>query len=269
VIASPFVLVAIGVAAAALEMAALWAIQVRVRDASHVDAGWAYGIGALAVLYAALADGRSAHRVLVGVIGALWSLRLGTYLLVNRVIGKPEDGRYRELRTRWGARADARFFAFFQFQAALVVFFAIPFVVAAYNHAPRLAPLEWAGAAVWLAGVSGVSAADLQLARWRREPANRGRTCRAGLWRYSRHPNYFFEWVTWCGFALVALAAPWGWIALGVPAALLLLLFRVTGIPATEAQALRSRGDDYRSYQRETSVFVPLPRRRTARGAPG
>ncbi len=125
---------------------------------------------------------------------------------------------------------------------------------------PGLGPLEWTGAAVWAIGNAGAITADRQLARWRSNPENHGRTARTGLWAWSRHPNYFFESVTWCGVALVATAAPWGWVSWIVPAVLLFLLFRVTGIPATEAQALGNRAD-YADYQRTTSVFVPLPPR--------
>ena len=85
---------------------------------------------------------------------------------------------------------------------------------------------------------------------------------RQGLWRYSRHPNYFFQWLTWVAYALMALAAPWGWIGLLAPLLILYLIVFVTGIPPSEEQALKSRGDDYRRYQRETSAFVPwFPRR--------
>jgi steroid 5-alpha reductase family enzyme len=118
----------------------------------------------------------------------------------------------------------------------------------------------WIGVAVGAVGNVGATVADRQLARWRASPANAGLTARTGLWSWSRHPNYFFEWVSWCGVALAATAAPWGWLAWMVPAGLLFLLFRVTGIPATEAQALRSRSD-YADYRRTTSTFVPLPPR--------
>lgn len=259
-------LLGIGAAAVSALMLVLWLLQARIRDASHVDVGWAYGLGLLAVLYAALAEGNASHRVLVAVLAGIWSIRLGTYLLVNRVLGKPEDGRYVALRAKWGARANRRFFAFFQAQAGLDVIFSLPFLLAAYNGHDGLEPLEWAGIGVWAAGVLGESLSDYQLARWRARPANRGQTCRAGLWRLSRHPNYFFEWTVWVGYATIADAAPWGWIGWIAPALLLVLLFRVTGIPAAEAQALRSRGDDYRRYQAETSVFVPwFPRRAGAR----
>jgi steroid 5-alpha reductase family enzyme len=86
--------------------------------------------------------------------------------------------------------------------------------------------------------------------------------CEVGLWQYSRHPNYFFDWCVWVGFALYGLAFPGGWIALGAQALVLAMIWKVTGIPATEAQALRSKGEPYRQYQQTTSAFVPLPRRR-------
>jgi steroid 5-alpha reductase family enzyme len=199
-------LLALGAVLASVGMVYLWAIQVRTRDASHVGAGWATGIAVLAVVYALLADGSTGHRVLAAGLATIWGGRLGLYLLRDRVLGKEEDGRYRALRAKWGARANRNFFLFFQFQALFVVFVSVPY-----------------------------------------------------LW--SRHPNHFFEWVTGCGVALVATAAPWGWVSWVVPAVLLVLLFRVTGIPATEAQALRSR-TDYADYRRTTSVFVPPPPRR-------
>ena len=111
---------------------------------------------------------------------------------------------------------------------------------------------------MWAIGNVGTIVADRQLALWRANPENKGKTARGGLWSWSRHPNYFFEWVNWCGNALVATTAPMGWIAWIVPAGLLFLLFRVTGIPATEAQALRSRAD-YAEYQRTTSCVRPAP----------
>jgi steroid 5-alpha reductase family enzyme len=232
---------------------ALWALQVRTHDASFVDVGWAYGIGILAVLYAFLGGGANPHRILVAALVGLWSLRLGTHIL-NR-LGGHEDSRYAEMRGRYGARANRNFFVFFQAQAAFIVVFSIPSLLAAFNDSPRIETLEWVGLGVWLVGVLGEWAADHQLTRWKR--ANPGRTARGGLWRYSRHPNYFFEWVTWIGVALVAAAAPWGWLAFATPLFELLLILFVTGIPPSEKQALRSRGDDYRAYQRETSAFVP------------
>lgn len=257
------ILLLVGVSFAATAMAVLWVIQVRTGDASHVDVGWAIEIALVATLYALLSDADPGHRVLAALLASIWGWRLGLYLLFNRVLGKEEDGRYQALRAKWGARANRNFFVFFQFQAAFVVFFSLPYLLISLNPNEGLGALEWTGVAVWGVGNAGAIAADRELASWRADPANRGLTARTGLWSWSRHPNYFFEWITWCGVALVATAAPWGWLAWIVPAGLLSLLFRVTGIPATEAQALRSRVD-YAEYQRATSVFVPLPPRRQA-----
>jgi steroid 5-alpha reductase family enzyme len=260
-IGSVWGLLLVGLLAASVVMAALWVLQVRIGDASHVDVAWAVLIACCAILYALLADGDAGHRVLAAALASIWGFRLGAYLLFNRVLGKEEDGRYKALREKWGANANRNLFWFFQFQAAFVVFFSIPFAFIALDPAAGLGALEWVGIAVWAIGNVGTIVADRQLAQWRANPANKGKTARAGLWSWSRHPNYFFELVNWCGIALVATAAPSGWIAWIVPAGLFFLLFRVTGIPATEAQALRSR-TDYAEYQRTTSVFVPLPPRR-------
>ena len=254
-------LLLVGLVLASVVMGVLWYVQVRIHDASHVDVAWAVLIACCAILDAMLADGSAAHRLLAALLASIWGFRLGAYLLFDRVLGHEEDGRYRALRIGWGDRANRNFFWFFQLQAAFVVFFSLPFALVALDPAEEVGAIAWLGIAVWAIGNAGTIVADRQLARWRADPANRGKTACSGLWSWSRHPNYFFEWVTWCGIALVATTAPLGWIAWIVPAALLVLLFRVTGIPATEAQALRSRAD-YAEYQRTTSTFVPRPPRR-------
>jgi steroid 5-alpha reductase family enzyme len=174
--------------------------------------------------------------------------------------GKPEEGRYRALRADWEAKGldvPRRFLLFFVFQGLLDVFLSIPMLVAVLNPAPRFSRWEWAGAALWLVAIAGETAADAQLESFKADPANRGRTCDSGLWRYSRHPNYFFESLVWVAWFLFALGSPWGGLAALCPALVLFFLLRVTGIPATEEQAIRSRGEEYRRYQRTTSAFVP------------
>jgi steroid 5-alpha reductase family enzyme len=197
-------------------------------------------------------------------MGLIWSLRL-TLHLARRMRGKPEEGRYRALRIEWentGADVPRRFLFFFLFQGLLDVFLSIPMLLAALNPAPRFSGREIAGAALWLVSVAGESAADAQLARFKADPRSRGRTCDVGLWRYSRHPNYFFEWLVWVAWFVFALGSPWGWVSIVCPATMLFFLLRVTGIPATEEQAIRSRGEEYRRYQRTTSAFVPwFPKR--------
>ena len=238
-------------------MLILWLIHLPMRNAAIVDAGWAGGLALLGAIYAATGRGYPVRSLLIAAMAALWGLRLALFLLFTRVIGHPEEGRYLQLRREWGGNLPLKFLLFFQFQALLCILLSVPFLLAALNREPRLSVFEYAGAALWLVAWIGEVLADLQLQRFKSNPANRGATCRVGLWRYSRHPNYFFEWLIWVAFALFAISSPYGYLALFAPALMLFFLFRVTGIPATEAQALRSRGDDYRQYQRATSAFVP------------
>jgi len=240
-------------------MAALWAWHFRLKDAGIVDPGWSAGIGLVALLYALLGPGWSPRRAAVAAMALVWSVRL-TVHLARRLHGEPEEGRYRALRAEWsakGANVSRRFLFFFLFQGLLDVFLSLPMLLAVLNPAPRFSRWEIGGAALWLVSIAGESLADAQLTAFRRNPANRGKTCEAGLWRYSRHPNYFFEWLVWVAWLVFALGSPWGAVAALCPALMLFFLLRVTGIPATEAQALRSRGEEYRRYQRTTSAFVP------------
>jgi steroid 5-alpha reductase family enzyme len=236
-----------------------WAWQRRRDNAGIVDVIWAAGVGASAIVYALLGDGTALPRLLVALLGGIWGLRLAAHLWV-RVRGEEEDGRYRQLRQAWNG-SQWKFYAFFQFQALLVLLFSLPFLAVARNPVGDFTVWTALGIAIWLGSVGGEALADRQLARFKADPSNKGRVCDVGLWRYSRHPNYFFQWLTWVAYALIALAAPYGWLALSAPALMLYLIVFVTGVPPAEEQALRSRGDDYRRYQRETSAFVPLPRR--------
>ncbi|HUB81989.1 MAG TPA: DUF1295 domain-containing protein [Bryobacteraceae bacterium] len=238
-------------------MLALWLIHLPLENAAIVDVGWAGGLALLGALYAVTGGGYLMRRLLIVAMAVLWGLRLAIYLLFTRVIGQPEEGRYVQLRREWGGNLPLKFFVFFQFQALLCVFLATPFLMAALDRRPELSAFEYGGAALWLAAWLGESLADSQLNRFKSNPANRGAVCSMGLWKYSRHPNYFFEWLIWVAFAVFAMGSPYGYFALLCPALMLYFLFRVTGIPATEAQALRSKGDAYRRYQHSTSAFVP------------
>jgi steroid 5-alpha reductase family enzyme len=242
-------------------MALLWFWHLKLRNAGIVDGGWAFLVGGLAVLYAALAHGWPPRRAAIAFMMGSWGARLTVYLLYDRVFGRPEDGRYAELRRRRGEGANAWFFWFFEAQALAAVFFSVPALLAVVNGDERFSPFELAAAGLWIVAFTGEVTADRQLERFKSDSANRGHTCQQGLWYYSRHPNYFFEWLMWVAYATFAAGSPWGWIAFACPATMIVLLFKVTGIPATEAQAIRSRGDEYREYQRTTSAFVPWFRR--------
>ncbi|HXK06666.1 MAG TPA: DUF1295 domain-containing protein [Verrucomicrobiae bacterium] len=254
----------IGTASVCALMLLLWLIHLPTKNAAIVDAGWAGGLALLGAIYAAAGGGYVPRSWLVAAMAVLWGMRLALYLLFTRVIGHPEEGRYVQLRREWGGNLPLKFLAFFEFQALLCVVLSIPFLVAALNPRPQITLLEYAGTALWLGAFIGELLADRQLHAFKANPANRGRTCRAGLWKYSRHPNYFFEWLIWMAFALFAMSSPYGYLALVSPLLILFFLFRVTGIPATEAQALRTKGEDYRQYQQTTSAFVPWFRRNTS-----
>jgi steroid 5-alpha reductase family enzyme len=246
-----------GFAVVAVMMSLLWIIQLRIGNAGIVDIGWAYGLGVLALLYGIFGHGAPWPRWTITAMVVLWSARLGTHLF-RRVVGKPEEGRYQELRRHWSSGAAWKFLLFFEAQATLDVLLSVPFLlVCADSGTPdNLGPTQIAGVAVWAIAIIGEGLADAQLARFKRRSKHK-EVCREGLWNYSRHPNYFFEWLVWIAWALFAQPARWGWIAWSAPVLMLFFLLRVTGIPATEQQSLRSKGAAYAEYQRTTSAFIP------------
>jgi len=247
-------------AGSAVVMFVLWLVQMRTRDAGVVDVGWAACLGAAAAVAGLTGEGDAARRAVIGIMGAAWGFRLAGHLLLDRVLRGPEDGRYQMMREKFGGRVNPVFLAFFEAQAVLVVVLSAPFVIAAGDARGFGSVTDFLGPAIWLIGLIGEIIADRQLARFKRDETNRGKVCDVGLWRYSRHPNYFFEWLMWIGYATVA--APGGWLAWTAPALMLLFILKLTGIPPTEARALRSRGEAYRQYQRTTSAFFPwFPKR--------
>jgi steroid 5-alpha reductase family enzyme len=223
-----------------------------------VDIAWSYAFAPLAVFYALAGSGWAPRRAMIATLVIVWSLRLGTHLHRRVMNHHPvEDTRYQELRQSWSANFSSKMAWFFQSQAASVVVLGVPFFLIVRNPAAAFHPLEVASSALWLVAVLGEALSDSQLAAFKRDPANRGRVCAVGLWRFSRHPNYFFEWLIWVAYFVFALTSPWGCFAIIAPGAILYLLLRVTGIPMAEAQSLRSKGDAYRRYQATTSAFVP------------
>lgn len=250
-----------GLAGSFLFFVLLWAIQFIRKDAGVVDIGWTAGVGAMAVYAAVAGDGWLPRRILLGTMGGIWALRLVLYILKDRVLREREDSRYQRLRAHWGGKAQPLFFLFFTSQSLLVVLFALPFLPGA-NNTGGLSVFDLLAVAVWLGAMVGEWRADLQLARFRNNPANRGKVCRDGLWNHSRHPNYFFEWLHWFAYLFLALGAPGFWLALAGPAAMYLFLVRLTGIPHVEREALAKRGDAYREYQQTVPMLIPRLRRR-------
>lgn len=238
-------------------MAGLWAIHLVVRNASIADAGFCFSLIAVVLWYVTQASGETERKALVAMMVSLYAGRLGLFILFNRIIGKTEDARYRRLRQQWGASEGLRMFGYFQLQAMAVAAFSLPFLVVIQNPRPPFGFSELVGFLLWIVAVSGEASADWQLAGFRAKPWNRDRVCRAGLWYYSRHPNYFFEWLHWWAYVVMTIGAP-GWpLTLVGPVGMGWALLKVTGIPLAEQQAMSTRGEDYRQYQQTTNAFFP------------
>src|ERR1044071_1864279 len=226
-----------------------------IRNNGIVDIFWAFNFLVIAVIIYLLADGNETRKMMVCALAALWSLRLGIYLLIR--VGshlKVEEGRYKALREEW---SDTVFFFFFQGQAFSNVMLAIPYFLIALNPDPQIHLLEYIGAGMWALAIIGEGLSDYQLAAFKKNPANKGKVCQDGLWNYSRHPNYFFQLMIWISVFVMALPSPYGYISIICPLSIGYLIFKVTGIPMTEEQAVRSKGQLYIEYQRTTSAFVP------------
>jgi steroid 5-alpha reductase family enzyme len=237
-------------------MAVIWALSLKLKNAGIVDIAWASLFLFVTVLYASVGEGSSDRKLLfIGMI-AIWSLRLSIYLYL-RVVGHhpKEDARYAKMREQWGDRAEGRFFYFFQLQGVMIVLLSLPFALICMNSDPKFSPIEIVAAVLWLIALIGESLSDRQLDHFKhRHPKQ---TCDVGFWKYSRHPNYFFEWLIWLSYFLFALAAPYGWVSIFCPILMYYVLTQVTGIPLAEEQSLKSRGDEYRNYQKKTSAFFP------------
>lgn len=248
--------------ALSLLMALAWLVQQRSGNSGWVDAIWSYAtglVGAGAALWP-LDGGSPARRLLVGGLVLLWSVRLGTHIARRSAAGI-DDPRYANYARQWGAAAPRRMFLFLQSQALVSV--PLPFAVflAAHAPAPELRLQDYAGIVIILIAVAGEALADRQLRRFKLSPSNAGLVCDVGLWRWSRHPNYFFEWLGWLAYPVIALSPgyAWGWASLGAPVIMYWILVHVTGIPPLEEQMLKSRGARYRQYQARTSAFFPWP----------
>ena len=247
-----------------LAMALAWAIQRLTSNCGWVDVCWTFATGLTGVAFALAPIGwpRGWRNLAVAVVVAAWSLRLGLYV-ARRTAGGIEDPRYTEYRHKWGARYQSRMFGLLQIQALFAFIPAVSMLLAARNPAPGLRVLDIAALLVLVVALAGEAMADRQMQAFRANPTNKGRVCDTGLWRYSRHPNYFFEWLGWLAYPLFAIdpSWPWGWLALSGPAVMYWLLVHVSGIPPLEAQMMRTRPEAFRAYQARTSAFFPAPPR--------
>jgi steroid 5-alpha reductase family enzyme len=243
-------------------MVGTWLVSLWRRDASIVDVVWGLGFAAIAKMSSFLADGVPARRVLVTCLGVLWGLRLAAYLLWRNQ-GKPEDYRYQAMRRRWGARFPAvSLFTVFGLQGVLMWLISLPLQVACAAHAPeRLGVLDALGVLAWAVGMAFETVGDVQLAQFRADPANAGRVLDTGLWRYTRHPNYFGDCLVWWGFFALAAGSPGGRYTVLSPILMTILLRRVSGVTLLE-RSLARRKPGWAEYAARTNAFLPGPPRR-------
>jgi steroid 5-alpha reductase family enzyme len=244
-------------------MAIAWMVQQRSGNSGWVDTIWTFSVGltgAGSALWPIAGAGPNLRQWLVAGLVTVWSLRLGLHI-ARRTAGISDDPRYAAFARDWGRDAPSKMFIFLQNQALGSIPLVFAIFLAARFPADALRPQDYLGALVLFAGIAGEALADAQLKRFRDDPANKGRVCDIGLWRWSRHPNYFFEWLGWLAYPVIAISPDygWGWATLLAPLFMYWILVHVTGIPPLEAQMLRSRGERYRDYQSRTSAFFPLP----------
>jgi steroid 5-alpha reductase family enzyme len=240
---------------------ALWLLSLPLRDVSIVDPGWGAGFVLVAWIAFALGDGCRGRRLLLAALLSVWGLRLAGYLIARKLRERREDPRYARMRRHYGERFTLISLAtIFLLQGALMWVISLPVQVAA-PQPDRLGALDVLGGAVWAVGLFFESVSDGQLARFKRDPANAGKVMDRGLWRYTRHPNYFGDLLVWWGIYLVALSTGVAWWTIVSPLVMSTLLVRVSGKRLLERQTRKRPG--YEDYVSRTSGFFPLPPRRS------
>ncbi|HBR95498.1 MAG TPA: hypothetical protein DEA90_15155 [Opitutae bacterium] len=246
-----FVVVGFIVASSVYVLARKWRLM------ALVDTIWTLGLGVSALAYHRYTELDSIRSWVVLLLIMVWSFRLSYHLFADRILLGKEDPRYRALAEYWGKQQARNFYFLFLAQVVLVALFFLP-VSVAMRRAGVWTWLDLLGVGIAVCAMLGEALADQQLAQFRAQVNNKGAVCRRGLWRYSRHPNYFFEWLHWFGYLLLAAGAPLAWIG---PIAMYVFLRYLTGVPFAERSSLKSRGQAYRRYQSTTNTFFPwIPR---------
>ncbi len=245
-------------------MALAWRFQRKSGNSGWVDVTWSFGVGGVASITAVLPFGYDWphwRQIVVAILAASWCLRLGLHI-ARRTKAVTDDPRYRNLITQWGSDAPRRMFWFLQSQAAVGVVLALSVVLAAQNPNPALRLQDLVGLIVLVAAIVGEAIADHQLRTFKANAANRKTVCDIGLWSWSRHPNYFFEWLSWVAYPIIAIDFSghntYGWLASAAPICMYWVLVYVSGIPPLEEHMLRSRGEAFRAYQQRTHAFFPF-----------
>ena len=244
-------------------LALAWVVQQRTGNSGWVDTIWTFavgGVGAASALWPVAPSALPARQGLIAALSLVWAFRLGVHIAI-RTAGIADDPRYAAFAAEWGLNAPRRMFVFLQNQALGSIPLVVAIFVAAQVPTAALRAQDFIGTAILSIAIIGEAVADAELKRFRTSPGNKARVCDVGLWRWSRHPNYFFQWFGWLAYPVLAIdpGYPFGFAALLAPIFMYWILNYVTGIPPLEAQMLRSRGDAYRAYQAQTSRFFLLP----------
>ena len=253
----PFLIVG---SASLLVMLAAWFYQFKTNRAEIVDVCWTFLVGGSGIYFALTLDGDFVRRLVLMLISSAWAYRLGIHLIEDRVASDKEDGRYRDLRNSWGEDHQEKFLIFFAVQAMMVTFLSTAHYAVARN-ASGLGFHDILAAFVVLVALLGESLADRQLKEFKRNPNNKGKLCSTGLWSYSRHPNYFFEWLYWLSFPLLALYGSFWWLALLSPLFMYYLIRNVTGVKPMEERMRNHYGKEFELYESTTSEFFPVPKK--------
>jgi len=233
---------------------AAWLFSVARRDVSMVDSLWSLMFLLGLVVYLLLSESGGPRSLPVLVMVAAWSLRLSIYITI-RNHGKPEDRRYQAIRENNQPHFWLKsLYIVFLFQGFLAWVICLPVIAAVSAQTPP-GPLDYAGVAMWLIGMFFEVVGDYQLTRFRQSTTSKGAVLDTGLWRYTRHPNYFGEAVIWWGFYLVALSAG-AWWTLFAPLLMTFLLLRVSGVSLLEKD-IAERRPEYRNYVGRTNAFFP------------
>lgn len=246
-------------------MTGAWLVQRHTGNSGWIDFSWTSGVGMVGVasaLFPLLGTMPTPRQLLVATLVALWSVRLAAHIAARTSRGG-DDPRYAALAEQWGEDAPRRMYLFAQSQALASIPLVATIFIAAHRPGAALGWQDVVGGAVLVVAIAGEAIADSQLRAFKAHPANRGRICDHGLWHWSRHPNYFFQWLGWLAYPLIAFDAaggyPWGWLTVAAPLCMYWLLVHVSGIPPLEEHMLRSRGASFQDYQRRTSAFFPMP----------
>jgi steroid 5-alpha reductase family enzyme len=260
-VSGPLLGIVLGVMA--VVMTAAWATQRAANNSGWIDVFWTYGTGAAGVTAALwpFSGDPTLRQMMVAALVAVWAIRLGTYILRRVATSHQEDARYAKFKAEWGDKYQSKIYWLILPQALITTIMMVSVELAANRPVSGLDGRDLLGCAILVIAIGGESLADAQLARFKKANRHKGAICQAGLWSWSRHPNYFFEWFGWLAYPVIALnlASPVTVLTLAAPAMMFVVLRFITGVPPLEDTMLQSRGDAFRAYQHRTSAFIPLP----------